>query len=149
MAFPDSGSVLDKFQPAKQGKIELKQVLGLRRCLAWHTEEWHLVGGSAKLWESGALSWDASSTYCTRDADRRSLTITARKGWILVTTLVATIHFSPFACFFRRFWGRSFTFLFFFRQQERRIHRITLTFTIHYPNARANGSLTTPITFTY
>ena len=37
----------------------------------------------------------------------------------------------------------------FFPQRERRIHGFTLMFTIHYLNSRANGSLITPITFTY
>ena len=37
----------------------------------------------------------------------------------------------------------------FFSQRERQIHTITLMFTIHYLNSRANGSLITPITFTY
>ena len=37
----------------------------------------------------------------------------------------------------------------FFSQRERQIHTITLMFTIHYPNSRANGSLIAPITFTY
>ena len=37
---------------------------------------------------------------------------------------------------------------FFFLQQERRIHRITLMFTVRYLNSRANGSLITLVTFT-
>ena len=42
-------------------------------------------------------------------------------------------------------------FFFFFSvpQRQRRIHRITLMFTIHYLNPRANRSLITPITFPY
>ena len=36
-----------------------------------------------------------------------------------------------------------------FPQRERPIQTITLMFTIHYLNSRANGSLITPITFTY
>ena len=47
---------------------------------------------------------------------------------------MATIHFS-FTCCFRRFLRRSFTGL--FPQRERQIHRITLTFTVHYLNSRA------------
>ena len=37
---------------------------------------------------------------------------------------------------------------FFFLQKQRRIHTITLIFTIHYVNSQANGSLITLITFT-
>ena len=59
-------------------------------------------------------------------------------------TLVATIHVSAGSAGFVREHSRSF-----FQQRERQIRAITLTLTMHYLNSRANGSLITPITFTY
>ena len=52
---------------------------------------------------------------------------------IEVQSLVAIIHFSPFIHGFILQW-------------KRRIHTITLMFTIHNLNSQANGSLITPIT---
>ena len=57
--------------------------------------------------------------------------------------LAATIHFSPFTCCFHWFFRHS---IMAFPRNEN--HTITLIFTIHYVNSRANGSLFTPITFT-
>ena len=45
------------------------------------------------------------------------------------------------------FWAFIHGF-FFFPQQERQLHRITLMLTIHDLNSRAIGSLITPITLT-
>ena len=50
--------------------------------------------------------------------------------------LVATIHFSPFTCCFCRFLRRSFTGS--FRSENAEFTTITLMFTIHFPNSRAN-----------
>ena len=49
------------------------------------------------------------------------------------------------------FWFPDFLVLIpaFFSQRENQIHTITLMFTIDYLNSRVNGSLITPITFTY